>query len=196
MVMSDGSPPVSGVRAYWIGSVVAWIAVWLGTAVALSGSGQFGKVLPILVAGNLIGLGADALPGDRQLLGQRWCGQSSSRVMIVLGESPYLGRELVVLAAGATVVRRGGAARRGPPEPGPAGRSPCSLTRVPRSELSVPRSSVPYASTPRPPRHAQTMSPTPVPRSWPSTGGVAAPIIVEAERVPGGCDRDRLPWPR
>ena len=26
MAMSDGSPPVGGVRAYWIGSVVAWIA--------------------------------------------------------------------------------------------------------------------------------------------------------------------------
>ena len=100
--MSDGSPPVGGVRAYWIGSVVAWIAVWLGTAVALSGSGQFGKVLPILVAANLIGLGADALPGYRQLLGPAvvWA-VILAGVMIVLGESPYLGRELVALAAGA-----------------------------------------------------------------------------------------------
>ena len=49
MATSDGSPPVDGVRAYWIGSVVVWIAVWLGTGVALRGSGQFGKVLPILV---------------------------------------------------------------------------------------------------------------------------------------------------
>jgi hypothetical protein len=102
MAMSDGSPPVGGVRAYRIGSVVAWIAVWLGTAVALSGSGQFGKVLPILVAGNLIGLGADALPGYRQLLGPAvvWA-VILAGVMIVLGESPYLGRELVALAAGA-----------------------------------------------------------------------------------------------
>jgi hypothetical protein len=46
---------VGGVRAYWIGWVVAWVAVWLGTGVALGGSGQCGKVLPILVVGNLIG---------------------------------------------------------------------------------------------------------------------------------------------
>jgi hypothetical protein len=102
MATSDGSPPVGGMRAYWIGWVVAWVAVWLGTRVALGGSGQFGKVLPILVVGNLIGLGADGLPRHRRLLGPAvvWAVLPAG-VMIVLGESPYLGRELVVLAAGA-----------------------------------------------------------------------------------------------
>jgi hypothetical protein len=102
MATSDGSPPLGGMRAYWIGSVVAWIAVWLGTGVALGGSGQFGKVRPILAAGNLIGLAADGLPGHRRLIGPAvvWA-VILAGVMIVLGESPYLGRELVVLAAGA-----------------------------------------------------------------------------------------------
>jgi hypothetical protein len=70
--------------------------------VVLGGSGQFGRVLPILVVGNLIGLGADGLPGHRRLLGPAvvWAVLLAG-VMIVLGESPYLGRELVVLAAGA-----------------------------------------------------------------------------------------------
>jgi hypothetical protein len=59
-------------------------------------------VLPILVVGNLIGLGADGLPGHRRLLGPVvvWAVVLAG-VMLVLGESPYLGRELVVLAAGA-----------------------------------------------------------------------------------------------
>src|ERR671911_557340 len=69
MATSDSSPPVGGVRAYWIGSVVVSIAVWLGTGVALHGSGQFGKVLPIFVAGEPIGVGAGGLalrhPGCR-----------------------------------------------------------------------------------------------------------------------------------
>jgi hypothetical protein len=68
-----------GVRAYRIGWVVAWVAVWLGTGVALDGSGQFGRVLPILVAGNLIGLGADGLPGTGGFSVRRWCGPSCSR---------------------------------------------------------------------------------------------------------------------
>jgi hypothetical protein len=89
-------------RAYWIGSVVVWIAVWLGTGVALCGSGQFGKVLPILVAGNLIGVAADGLPGRIRLLDSAvvWAAMLVG-VTLVLGESPYLGPELVVLAAGA-----------------------------------------------------------------------------------------------
>ena len=102
MATSDGSPPVGGMRAYWIGSMVVWIAVWLGTGVALGGSGQFGKVLPILVAGNLIGVAADGLPGRIRLLDSAvvWAAMLVG-VTLVLGESPYLGPELVVLAAGA-----------------------------------------------------------------------------------------------
>jgi hypothetical protein len=102
MATSDGLPPMGGMRAYWIGSVVVWIAVWLGTGVALHGSGQFGKVLPILVAGNLIGVAADGLPGRIRLLDSAvvWAAMLVG-VTLVLGESPHLGPELVVLAAGA-----------------------------------------------------------------------------------------------
>ena len=91
MATSDDSPPVGGVRAYWIGSVVVWIAVWLGTGVALRGSGLFGKVLPILVAGNLIGVAADGLPGRIRLLDSAvvWASMLVG-VTLVLGESPYL----------------------------------------------------------------------------------------------------------
>jgi hypothetical protein len=136
--------------------VVAWIAVWLGTGVALGGSGQFGKVLPILVVGNLIGLDADGLPGHRRLLGPAvvWAVVLAG-VMIVLGESPYLGRELAVLAAGAlwfvglgplvaSHQTRGQAAGPSTGEEPGLGREgqgiwpPGSLTRVARSELSVP----------------------------------------------------------
>jgi hypothetical protein len=172
MATSDGSPPVGGVRADWIGSVVAWIAVWLGTGVALGGSGQFGKVLPILVVGNLIGLGADGLPGHRRLLGPAvvWAVLLAG-VMIVLGQSPYLGRELVVLAAGALwfvgvgplVVSTGTGVGR--PAPARAGsreartRRPGYLTTLladsHRPVRAVgPVARVTYAATPGPPRHA------------------------------------------
>ena len=171
--MSDGSPPVGGVRAYWIGSVVAWIAVWLGIAVALSGSGQFGKVLPILVAGNLIGLGADALPGYRQLLGPAvvWA-VILAGVMIVLGESPYLV----------------GSWRCSPRSTGTGAGQPVTLLADSRPQVRGPscrsRSSSAVrlyarAATPRTNDIADAGT-----QDWPSTGGVA-PIIVEAE----GCAR-------
>jgi hypothetical protein len=95
-------PGTGGMRAYWIGSVAVWVLVWLGTGVALRGSGQFGKVLPILVVGNLLGLAADGLPGRIRLLDPAvvWAAMLVG-VTLVLGESPYLLRQLAVIAAGA-----------------------------------------------------------------------------------------------
>lgn len=89
-------------RAYWIGSVAVWVLVWLGTGVALRGSGQFGRVLPILLVGNLIGLAVDGLPGRIRLLDPAvvWAAMLVG-VTLVLGESPYLRPQLAVIAAGA-----------------------------------------------------------------------------------------------
>jgi hypothetical protein len=67
-VRVPGTPGWS--RGYWIGSVV----VWLGSGVALGGSGQFGKVLPILAVGNRIGLGVDGLPDASGGSARRWSG--------------------------------------------------------------------------------------------------------------------------
>ncbi|MFC4119858.1 hypothetical protein [Nonomuraea zeae] len=52
---------VSAGRTYQMGTAVAWVAMWTGAAILLRADADaFGRMLPLLAAGSLVGL---ALPG-------------------------------------------------------------------------------------------------------------------------------------
>lgn len=93
----------AAVRAYWIGAEAVWGALWVATAVVLHGStGEFGAMLPILVIGTVIGLGATRTDRLRHRIGQivLWTVLLIATVLVLAGSS-NLPAELAVLGVGA-----------------------------------------------------------------------------------------------
>ena len=61
--MAETSTVLRWARLYLVGSVIVWVAIWLGTAVVSRGQpGVFGAMVPTLAVGTVLGLGLPPTP--------------------------------------------------------------------------------------------------------------------------------------
>jgi F420H(2)-dependent quinone reductase len=101
--MAETSTVLRGARPYLVGSVIVWVAIWLGTAVVLRGQpGVFGAMVPTLAVGTVLGLGMPPAGGGWRpfiVQGVVWSGLATATA-IVLSGTAYVLPELLVLGVG------------------------------------------------------------------------------------------------